>query len=192
MSPEKRSKKHKKKKKYHRQRQKKKRERRSQEEEEVSDDGREEGEVDAKDEEEEDPVRAPAAMDEDRTPSRSPTPRRAERYGADDDEDDEDERLEEALRGQLLSKKAERDRVAAAGALPPGSRHGSNDEGTPHSQGSFGDRAEGEGEEPKPSVDAEAAAAAAAEEERSKLPPYLPSIYGCRWVEEYHVSFYKR
>ena len=35
---------------------------------------------------------------------------------------------------------------------------------------------------------AAAAAAKAVEEERNKLPPYLPSIYGCRSVDEFHVS----
>ena len=34
---------------------------------------------------------------------------------------------------------------------------------------------------------AAAAAAKAVEDERDKLPPYLPSIYGCRSVEEFHV-----
>ena len=35
---------------------------------------------------------------------------------------------------------------------------------------------------------AAAAAAKAVEDEREKLPPYLPSIYGCRSVDEFHVS----
>ena len=55
---------------------------------------------------------------------------------------------------------------------------------TPKSQGSFGDGigdGEGEGKD-------EAGLSKSAKDERDKLPPYLPSVHGCRSVEEFHVS----
>ena len=58
---------------------------------------------------------------------------------------------------------------------------------TPKSGGSFGDGAEGENAKAT-DEDLAAAATKAAMDERNKLPPYLPSIYGCRSVEEYVVS----
>ena len=55
--------------------------------------------------------------------------------------------------------------------------------GTPNSQGSFGDGAR-DGENSRSGNEA---AKTEEDDERAKLPPYLPSVYGCRSVEEFHV-----
>ena len=64
-------------------------------------------------------------------------------------------------------------------------------EDTPQSGGSFGDNVGNEQQQLDQQQQAEAAAAAAAAKqeqlEREKLPPYLPSIRGCRSVEEFKV-----
>ena len=66
-------------------------------------------------------------------------------------------------------------------------------EDTPQSGGSFGDNVGNEQQQQQldqqQQAEAAAAAAAAKQEqlEREKLPPYLPSIRGCRSVEEFKV-----
>ncbi|TRY79429.1 hypothetical protein TCAL_10766 [Tigriopus californicus] len=107
------------------------------------------------------------SVDPNATPQRSPTPLRPENEPlvreriAHDSDSDEDSRLEAALRGELRD---EDDPIEK--------------NGTPGSQRSFGDDMSKERKE-------EEAANKAAEDERDKLPPYLPSIYGCRSVEEF-------
>merc|ERR1719323_1851911 len=108
--------------------------------------------------------------DPDRTPERSPTPLRGEHEqllveGV--EEDDEDSRLEAALRGEL---KAE--------ALK-----GEESQDTPKSQGSFGD---GIGDGDQEGKDEAGGLSKSAKDERDRLPPYLPSVNGCRSVEEFH------
>merc|ERR1719323_1125313 len=108
--------------------------------------------------------------DPDRTPERSPTPLRGEHEqllveGV--EEDDEDSRLEAALRGEL---KAE--------ALK-----GEESQDTPKSQGSFGD---GIGDGDQEGKDDAGGLSKSAKDERDRLPPYLPSVNGCRSVEEFH------
>merc|ERR1719323_2743254 len=107
--------------------------------------------------------------DPDRTPERSPTPLRGEHeqlLGEGVEEDDEDSRLEAALRGEL---KAE--------ALK-----GEESQDTPKSQGSFGD---GIGDGDQEGKDDAGGLSKSAKDERDRLPPYLPSVNGCRSVEEF-------
>ncbi len=175
VSPEKPSRKHKKhsKKKKHKEKRRHDHDHHSEEEEP------EEGELEHRDEEydshrhehQEEEDRYHDHGEEDLTPEKSPTPLRAERY--EEEDDDEDAKLEAALREGLLGRKAAREKAAG---------RGSNDDGTPKSQGSFGDQVESAAAAAKTQ---EEEAATKAEEERSRLPPYLPSIYGCRSVEEY-------
>eukprot|EP00095_Tigriopus_kingsejongensis_P002975 maker-scaffold267_size230776-snap-gene-1.30 protein:Tk02975 transcript:maker-scaffold267_size230776-snap-gene-1.30-mRNA-1 annotation:"cdk10 11" len=100
------------------------------------------------------------------TPVRSPTPLRAEneplvRSHPEGDSDEEDSRLEAALRGELKDD------------VP---------EGTPGSQRSFGDDITKDRKEDDSGA---TSASKPVEEERVLLPPYLPSIYGCRSVDEF-------
>lgn len=131
------------------------------------------------------------SVDPHATPQRSPTPLRPEneplvRDRIAQDSDEEDSRLEAALRGELRDEDETAD------------KNGNTEQfgkeltdrldscfqqfvlGTPGSQRSFGDDMSKERKE-------EEAANKAAEDERDKLPPYLPSIYGCRSVEEFQV-----
>ena len=50
-------------------------------------------------------------------------------------------------------------------------------EGSPASRGSYDDLPE---EEPEDQIE---------EEETEELPPYLPSVYGCRNMDEFEVRF---
>ena len=56
---------------------------------------------------------------------------------------------------------------------------------TPKSQGSFGD---GIGDGDHEGKDDAGGLSKSAKDERDRLPPYLPSVNGCRSVEEFHVS----
>ena len=53
-------------------------------------------------------------------------------------------------------------------------------EGSPASRGSYDDLPE---EEPEDQIEEEE------EEETEELPPYLPSVYGCRNMDEFEVRF---
>lgn len=88
-----------------------------------------------------------------------------------EEEDEEDSRLEAALRGELKDK-------------PPTDTA----EGTPRSQDSFADginEKEPEAAKESKEQEQEEQERLLREKERDKLPPYLPSIYGCRNVEEF-------